>query len=387
MHIVSLAAILPSLLCCSNLSRPPGGGDFSIPDKPNRTSTGLLSPLVTSWVPGTRVTTMNNISTSWYTPIIDPNYTPAVPTFTPNSTLSSLLAERTKYCWITAEDEINGFIPEDLSKNCYSLYEDYCDLGPTDPIPSVSPTAIPGSCTPKQSSFSPTTSSPSATSSVVTTPTPTQPNMAENCVKFHKVIEGDNCASIAKQYGISQNDFLSWNPGVGDNCESLWLDYYVCVGSSPRSTSIAPTSTGLATPTPTQPKMTKNCDNFHKVEDGDNCASIAKQYGISQENFLTWNPGVGDDCTSLWLDYYVCVGSSARSTSLTPTPTSLVTPTPTQSGMSDGCTGFYKIESGDICADIAKQHGISLADFLAWNPDVGDDCASLWLGYYVCVAK
>ncbi|KAI2707493.1 hypothetical protein DTO013E5_8367 [Penicillium roqueforti] len=377
---------------------PPGGGEFSLPDSTNKTSAGLPSSLITSWVPGTPVTTMDNITTSWYSPIIDPNYTPSIPTFTPNATLSSLLAERTKYCWITAEDENNGFIPEDdLSDNCYSLYESYCDLGPTDPVPSPSPSAIPTSCTPTSSSASTTDSSPATTTtSGIATPTPTQPNMTKDCTKFHKVVDGDNCATISKEYGISQADFLTWNPDVGADCKNLWLDNYVCVGSTPTSTSGTPpptsTSPGVVTPTPTQPNMTKGCTKFHMVVDGDNCATISREYGISRADFLTWNPDVGTNCTNLWLDNYVCVEASPSSnpsptTTLSPSPTSEATPTPTLPKMVDGCIQFHKVEDGDICASIATQYGISQADFLAWNPYVGDGCKNLWLGYYVCVGK
>ncbi|RDK37083.1 hypothetical protein M752DRAFT_310156 [Aspergillus phoenicis ATCC 13157] len=390
----NLESMVGRSICISS----PGGGEFSIPNGTNKTSTGLASSLITSWVPGTPVTTMDNITTSWYSPIIDPNYTPSIPTFTPNATLSSLLAERTKYCWITAEDENNGFIPEDdLSDNCYSLYESYCDLGPTDPIPSPSPSAIPTSCTPTSSSASTTNSSPATTTtSGIATPTPTQPNVTNHCTKFHKVVDRDTCATISKQYGISQADFLAWNPDVGDGCKSLWLDYYVCVGSRSTSTSgtppPTPTSSGVVTPTPTQPNMTKDCTKFHKVIDGDNCATISKKYGISQADFLTWNPDVGADCKNLWLDNYVCVKASPSSspsptTTPSPSPTSEATPTPTLPNMVDGCTQFHKIEDGDICASIAKQYGISQADFLAWNPYVGGGCKNLWLGYYVCVGK
>ncbi|SPB45014.1 unnamed protein product [Aspergillus niger] len=390
----NLESMVGRSICISS----PGGGEFSIPNGTNKTSTGLASSLITSWVPGTPVTTMDNITTSWYSPIIDPNYTPSIPTFTPNATLSSLLAERTKYCWITAEDDNNGFIPEDdLSDNCYSLYESYCDLGPTDPIPSPSPSAIPTSCTPTSSSASTTNSSPATTTtSGIATPTPTQPNVTNHCTKFHKVVDRDTCATISKQYGISQADFLAWNPDVGDGCKSLWLDYYVCVGSRSTSTSgtppPTPTSSGVVTPTPTQPNMTKDCTKFHKVIDGDNCATISKKYGISQADFLTWNPDVGADCKNLWLDNYVCVEASPSSspsptTTPSPSPTSEATPTPTLPNMVDGCTQFHKIEDGDICASIAKQYGISQADFLAWNPYVGGGCKNLWLGYYVCVGK
>jgi hypothetical protein len=179
---------------------------------------------------------MNNASTSWYTPIIDPSYTPSIPTFTANATLTSLLAERTKYCWITAQDENDGFDPEDLPENCFSLYDKYCDLGPTDPIPSPSPTAIPGGCTPNRSTsshpLSTTNLPPTSTSLAGATPTPTQPNMADGCNKFHKIVKGEACVDLADQYGISLDEFLAWNPDVGDDCRDLKYDFYVCVGKS-----------------------------------------------------------------------------------------------------------------------------------------------------------
>jgi LysM domain. len=74
--------------------------------------------------------------------------------------------------------------------------------------------------------------------------------MVSGCTKFHKgklvliisfslsaqtfntqaVVSGDYCAAIAAKYGISVSDFYNWNPGVGNNCQSLWLNTYYCVG-------------------------------------------------------------------------------------------------------------------------------------------------------------
>ncbi|KLU89848.1 hypothetical protein MAPG_08817 [Magnaporthiopsis poae ATCC 64411] len=45
--------------------------------------------------------------------------------------------------------------------------------------------------------------------------------------------------------------------------------------------------------------------------------------------------------------------------------------------------------SRDLCGTIAEQYGISLEQFYQrnprWNPAVGQDCQSLWAGYYYCV--
>ncbi|KAM7214826.1 hypothetical protein V8F06_009816 [Rhypophila decipiens] len=64
----------------------------------------------------------------------------------------------------------------------------------------------------------------------VATPTPTQTGMVSGCKKFHKVVAGDQCGNLATRYSITLANFYSWNPAVGNNCQSLWAAYCVCVG-------------------------------------------------------------------------------------------------------------------------------------------------------------
>ncbi|KAH9212001.1 hypothetical protein DL95DRAFT_426841 [Leptodontidium sp. 2 PMI_412] len=115
---------------------------------------------------------------------------------------------------------------------------------------------------------------------------------------------------------------------------------------------------GVATPTPYQSGMTTSCDTIHLVVSGDGCYDIAAAAGIALAEFYTRNPAVGTTCASLWLDYY--------------------------SGMTTTCDTFHLVVSGDGCYDIAAA-AIALANFYPWNPNVGSTCASLWLGYYVCI--
>ncbi|OJJ50278.1 hypothetical protein ASPZODRAFT_13364 [Penicilliopsis zonata CBS 506.65] len=60
-------------------------------------------------------------------------------------------------------------------------------------------------------------------------------------------------------------------------------------------------------------------------------------------------------------------------------------PDPHQSGTRDGCSVYYCVLSGDTCAAIASKFGITINEFISWNPDVGLQCANLWAGYNVCV--
>ncbi|OGE48352.1 hypothetical protein PENARI_c029G03566 [Penicillium arizonense] len=356
----------------------------------NRTSTskGLSSSMFTSWVSG-ETTTLGNITTSWYSPTIDPNWMPTVTTYTANTTWSSLMAERTQYCWFTGDEDSDYdgdvFIPEDdLSEECYSLYESYCDIGPEDPIPQSPKSTIPKTCTPVPSTEVPSSTMSTPTSTGVTTPTPTLSGMAQGCSKFHKVVKDEGCQSIADNAGISETDFLSWND-IDDDCTNLKYDYYVCIGK-PASTSETATSTGITTPKPTQTGMADGCDRFHKVVKDEGCQSIADDSKISLDDFLSWNPDVGDTCTNLKYDFYVCVGKPT-STSGSATSTGITTPKPTQTGMADGCDRFHKVVKDEDCQSIADDSKISLDDFLSWNPDVGGTCTNLKYDFYVCVHR
>lgn len=139
--------------------------------------------------------------------------------------------------------------------------------------------------------------------------------MVDNCNAFHMVEDGDTCASIVADAGITLANFNTWNSGVGIGCSSLWLGYYVCtgvVGSTGTTTTKATTTTagnGISTPTPTQAGMVvSSCNSFHMVAEGDTCDSIAKVNGETVANIEKWNPGIGSTCSSLWLGYYICVG-------------------------------------------------------------------------------
>ncbi|KAL4860468.1 hypothetical protein BDV12DRAFT_209352 [Aspergillus spectabilis] len=131
---------------------------------------------------------------------------------------------------------------------------------------------------------------------------------------------------IASLFDTSTALVTTLNPWIGSDCDSgLWSqisgDGYVqvCVeavsGVTVTPTSTTPTTTTTSTtsetsatpPAESQPGATTDCSLWHVVKSGDGCQTIAGGYGISLEDFYTWNPGVGSDCSTLWLGYAVCV--------------------------------------------------------------------------------
>ncbi|KAJ5704838.1 hypothetical protein N7536_000527 [Penicillium majusculum] len=161
-----------------------------------------------------------------------------------------------------------------------------------------------------------TATTSTSTGNGITTPTPVQTGMVSTCNDFYLVVSGDSCSSIATSQGISLTNFYAWNPAVGSSCAYLGLGDYVCVGiigyaattTTTTATTATSTGNGITTPTPIQTGMVSDCDTFYYVVSGDGCSSIATSQGVTVAEIEEWNPAIGTDCTSLWLETYICVG-------------------------------------------------------------------------------
>jgi hypothetical protein len=78
--------------------------------------------------------------------------------------------------------------------------------------------------------------------------------------------------------------------------------------------------------------------------------------------------------------------TTTTTTTTSTRPTGTPKPSPTQPGLIESCTSFYKAVSGDTCDGIVAKYGtFSLATFKEWNPAVGSECRSLWAETYYCV--
>ncbi|KAI1202455.1 hypothetical protein F5X97DRAFT_319141 [Nemania serpens] len=233
-----------------------------------------------------------------------------------------------------------------------------------------------------------TTKGPEPTGTI---PSPVQEGITGECKVYYKAIAGDDCSKIVAKYGtFTFADLLKWNPAIGETCSGLWLGYYYCVGVAGTPTQPPPTSTTTTTVgVPTQTGIIPGCQRWHKAVSGDSCANIVSKYGtFTLQQFVQWNPAVGADCSGLWLGYNYCIGVAGTPTSApTPTPTGCAgAPEPTQPGAVCPCKRWHKVQSGNTCDTIQKQYAITAAQFNKWNPQVGANCATLWLGYNVCVS-
>jgi hypothetical protein len=53
-------------------------------------------------------------------------------------------------------------------------------------------------------------------------------------------------------------------------------------------------------------------NSYYQAKKGDYCQKVLDLYKtFTLQQFYTWNPSVGSDCSSLWEGYYYCVGVRA----------------------------------------------------------------------------
>jgi len=196
-----------------------------------------------------------------------------------------------------------------VGQDCSNLWTEqaYCIASPNAPAPKPSTSTV------LRASSSTSKLGPSA---------PTHSGQPSNCVKWHTVVEGDSCASVADKYFITMSQFFAWNPAVSTDCKTnFWKNQAYCVGTSgsisvSRSAPPTPTPTsGLIIPSPNQPNnAVSNCNKVAQALSGDYCALFAQRNGITTTQLYAWNRVLdnGNACgSSFWKDYWYCVGVRA----------------------------------------------------------------------------
>lgn len=64
---------------------------------------------------------------------------------------------------------------------------------------------------------------------------------------------------------------------------------------------------GVQTPSPIQDGMKTKCKAFYLVKSEQTCDVIIREYRVTLENIISWNPAVKSDCTGMWANTYACV--------------------------------------------------------------------------------
>ena len=146
------------------------------------------------------------------------------------------------------------------------------------------------------------TSSSSATNCTLAeqaAPSPTQPGTSPLCNKYSQAHKGIQCEHFANASGITFENLYSWNAVLGptgESCETHFLtNYYYCIGTTSNTTlaavKVLTNGSVSAAPEPTQNGISPFCTQYSQAPQGDTCATlnIAKDSGISKQQFYTWN--------------------------------------------------------------------------------------------------
>jgi LysM repeat protein len=201
----------------------------------------------------------------------------------------------------------------------------------------------------------------------------------------------DTCWSIAASAGITLTTLLGSNPTINPSCTNLLSGFYYYVFSTGDWNATAidnGTSTTVAPPAPTPPGTTGACFAWHVIVSRDTCSGLEQQFGVTLAQLQAWNPQLSSTCTNLLLEEAYCVAgpsTSSTTTSVIASSTTVAPPAPTHSGTTGACFQWHVIVSGDFCALIEQNFGITMAQLKTWNPQLADDCSNLLLGEAYCV--
>ncbi|PIG88916.1 muramidase [Aspergillus arachidicola] len=213
-------------------------------------------------------------------------------------------------------------------------------------------------------------------------PSPTQSGMPSKCQLYYHATAGDSCSKILSQYNMPEKLLHEWNPALGPDCKGLLPNYYYCLlpsGFIPMPLTVT------TTPAPIQTGITSNCKAWWRRNQTETCSDIALSFGtFSDEDFKAWNPAVGQKCTGLINgNWYCIVVPGTPSTRTAPVP-AFPTSVPRQPNVIKNCTQWWHVSDEDDCYDVSRKNGITVDDFLAWNPDVRinqHDCRVLPVDY------
>lgn len=189
---------------------------------------------------------------------------------------------------------------------------------------------------------------------------------------------GDTIESISNTTGLSEDDLFTWNPEL--EASSPIPGTAVCVLFPLGNYTLIP----AATPSNVAANVsTDTCAEYYTVQSGDSCTTIEADLFISNSDFLALNPGLNAQCTNLIEGAAYCVLSiypPNNSTSSVAPPSNVASGT-----ITEGCTEYYTVVTGDSCPAIESKFNISDSLFRMMNPEINSACTNILLGEAYCV--
>lgn len=194
---------------------------------------------------------------------------------------------------------------------------------------------------------------PSGASWDSTPSAPTCTGTAQNCNRWHKIVNGDTCDSLLGDFGITRNQFLAWNLAVSEDCtENFWLGeaYCVGIGSELVSTSSILSSSGRRT----------RISSLYTTGSISPCTRVVSG-SIPRNTSSIGGAGTRPVTTSPVNSTYSIRSPTTPYELGSTTIDSAWPPTKTQPGQPSYCNKWHLVGAGDTCASIVAMYGGSVS--------------------------
>ncbi|KAH6843385.1 hypothetical protein B0I37DRAFT_437684 [Chaetomium sp. MPI-CAGE-AT-0009] len=206
----------------------------------------------------------------------------------------------------------------------------------------------------------------------------------------------DDCWSISSQHNISVSQFIAYNPAINGDCTNLRPNGTVVCISSPDGSYVPVPLPGsnsswalgeyadnvVPAPGNTPFGTTENCGAYYQVQVADTCNRVSLAAKVSVALFQDINPSIDAECANLIPDLWYCVHPTYD---WNVTFDGTIPPPPTPTGTTGECYKWHVIVPNDSCALLQNTLGVTMAQLVAWNPDLKPDCSNLLLDAAYCV--
>jgi membrane-bound lytic murein transglycosylase D len=188
--------------------------------------------------------------------------------------------------------------------------------------------------------------------------------------QWYKIKKGDNLASVAKDYGVSEADLKSWN-----NLTSSWAPVgkilkirTAPLGSSTTAVANVMAKTSIPNTTAIDTTAVVASSSIYVVEKGDNLNAIARKFNVSVDDLRAWNPTTASNLKP-GINFQVGTTNAVALQETAKPELKDIT---------------YVVQKGDNLTAIAKKFGTTSANIVAWN---GVEKDKIPVGSALIVAK
>lgn len=109
---------------------------------------------------------------------------------------------------------------------------------------------------------------------------------------YHKVMKGQTIYSISRQYGITANELIGFNPDIANGLATGKVLKIPVKRVESNNSSVKPATRGETAKTEGQNQSSENGYITHTVAAGETFYSLGKKYGVTREQLISLNPSL-----------------------------------------------------------------------------------------------